>query len=209
MSIVIIALTIIVDKLVASSDIVGKYNPYNGMQTSAAPFEFVNKPTVRKAGSNWLITFTTKSECDVTVAVTDVDGKIVRHLASGVLGKNAPYPFKQSSLSQTIEWDGKDDNGNFVTTECKVKVSLGLTAEFDKIEKQHLFSGIRGMGVDKEGELYVAMANGILSESVHVFDRQGKMILQCLVCYGRELVVEKRVINSKLLLTSSKKLLQI
>jgi hypothetical protein len=46
-----------------------------------------------------------------TVAVVDMDHKIVRHLASGVLGENAPCPFEQGTLPQRIEWDGKDDFG--------------------------------------------------------------------------------------------------
>jgi sugar lactone lactonase YvrE len=151
-------------------------NPYQGKQERKEVFEFTQEPSIRREGSKWVISFAVKDYCDATVAIVSADGKVIRHLASGVLGKNAPYPFKQNSLSQTIEWDGKDDNGKPVTAECRVKVSLGLTAEFDKIERQHLFSGIRGMGVDKEGQLYVAMANGVLSESVHVFDRQGKLI---------------------------------
>ncbi len=50
--------------------------------------------------------------CDVTVAIVDPDkdvsglgrGTVVRHLASGVLGPNAPEPFQKNSLRQTIYW---------------------------------------------------------------------------------------------------------
>ena len=41
----------------------------------------------------------------------DAGGAIVRHLAAGVLGENAPEPLKASSLEQTLVWDGKDDDG--------------------------------------------------------------------------------------------------
>ena len=34
-----------------------------------------------------------------------------RHLAAGLLGKNAPRPFKKDSLSQELEWDMRDDAG--------------------------------------------------------------------------------------------------
>ncbi len=151
-------------------------NPYNGMQEREEVFEFAEKPKVEKRGDKWVVTFAAKAACDATVAIIGPDGKVVRHLAGGVLGKNAPWPFKQGTLSQAVEWDGKDDDGKPAPAGGKVKVSLGLKAEFDKIEKQHLFSGIRGMAVDKDGMLYVAMANGVLSESVHVFDRQGKLV---------------------------------
>ncbi len=67
-----------------------------------------------------------RGACDATVAVVDREGRVVRHLASGVLGKNAPYPFRQGSLGQTIEWDGTDDMGQTVPEGCSVRVSLGL-----------------------------------------------------------------------------------
>lgn len=151
-------------------------NPYAGMQERQEVFEFVKKPSVSRQGEKTIVEFETKAACDATVAIVGPDEKVLRHLASGVLGKNAPAPFKQGSLAQSLEWDGKDDDGKPAPAGCKVKVSLGLKAEFDKIQKQLLFSFIREMAVDKEGCLYVAMANGVLSESVHVFDRQGKMV---------------------------------
>jgi hypothetical protein len=45
------------------------------------------------------------------VAVLAADGALVRHLAAGMLGPNAPAPFKKDSLAQEILWDGKDDLG--------------------------------------------------------------------------------------------------
>ena len=44
---------------------------------------------------------------DATVSIVDKNGKIVRHMASGVLGKNAPWPYQQDSLSQKLEWDAE------------------------------------------------------------------------------------------------------
>ncbi len=55
-------------------------------------FEFAKKPTVRLvAKDRYEIAFTVKGYCDATVGIIDEDGKVVRHLASGVLGKNAPH----------------------------------------------------------------------------------------------------------------------
>ena len=85
-------------------------NPYNGMQERKTVFAFTQKPQARKKGDTWIITFASKAACDATVAVLDKSGKVVRHVASGVLGINAPHPFQQGSLRQRIEWDGLTDD---------------------------------------------------------------------------------------------------
>ncbi len=123
-----------------------------------------------------MITFAVKEYCDVTVAVVDKDGKVIRHIASGLLGKNAPYPFQQDSLSQRIEWDGKDDEGKDVPAGCKVKVSLGLGARFDGIEKWLLMSNVKPLAIDGEGRLYASSLGGISSDAVVVFDKNGKYL---------------------------------
>lgn len=108
-------------------------NEYKGMQEREDVFAFTKKPKVTKTGDKWVIAFTSKGNCDATVTVLDKDGKTIRHLACGVLGVNAPHPFQQGTLAQTIEWDGlKDDFRKADVTGCRVKVGLGLRAEFDK-----------------------------------------------------------------------------
>ena len=73
-------------------------------------FSFTQKPTVKAIEKDkYEITFAVKGNCDVTVGIVDETGKVVRHLASGVLGSNAPKPFQKNSLKQTIYWNGKDD----------------------------------------------------------------------------------------------------
>jgi len=99
-------------------------------------FEFTEKPSVRSVGSDrYEIGFAVKGNCDVTVAVVDAQGKVVRHLASGVLGPNAPAPFQKNSLKQTIYWNGKDDLDEYVKepSKLRVRVMLGLKPEFDKL----------------------------------------------------------------------------
>ena len=44
----------------------------------------------------------------------DGQGRVVRHLAAGVLGNNPPAPLLANSLSQSFAWDGLDDLGNAV-----------------------------------------------------------------------------------------------
>ncbi|MFW6158976.1 MAG: hypothetical protein ACOC8E_06420, partial [Planctomycetota bacterium] len=71
-------------------------------------FEFAERPAVTVDGDRVTITFRAKDYCDATVAIESaietVGGrpKIVRHLASGVLGKNAPAPFRKNTLRQLI-----------------------------------------------------------------------------------------------------------
>lgn len=98
-------------------------------------FEFAKKPELMRTEKNaTTITFTSKDYCDVTVAIETLEGKIIRHLASGVLGSKAPAPLLKSSLEQTIVWDHKDDAGKYVDNleAIRVRVSLGLQAEYEK-----------------------------------------------------------------------------
>ena len=86
-------------------------NPYRGMQERAEVYAFARKPEVKPDGGKLIITFAVSAACDATVAILNKDGKVIRHLASGVLGKNAPDPFQQDTLAQRLEWDGTDDDG--------------------------------------------------------------------------------------------------
>jgi len=97
-------------------------------------FQFTQKPVVTRQGDNVMVSFATKAFCDVTVAIENGDGKIVRHLASGVLGDNAPHPFKKNSKKQTVVWDGKDEIGRYVDDKDShtLRVSLGLKPQFER-----------------------------------------------------------------------------
>ena len=99
-----------------------------------AIYEFTQKLKVSRDGDTVTIRFTSKAYCDATVAIEKADGKIIRHLASGVLGKNAPLPFRKNSLAQTLVWDGKNDKGEYVDDKdaLTIRVSLGLKPQFDK-----------------------------------------------------------------------------
>ena len=91
-------------------------------------FEFIEAPKITRSGDRIVIRFETKDYCDVTIAIENTRGKIVRHLASGVLGTNAPAPFQMDSKKQQILWDGKDDQDKYVDHKDShtVRVSLGL-----------------------------------------------------------------------------------
>ena len=47
-----------------------------------------------KAGDQVTIAFTVDRPTDVAVAIEDGQGKVIRHLAAGVLGKNPPEPLQ-------------------------------------------------------------------------------------------------------------------
>ena len=97
-------------------------------------FEFAEKPSVVRQGDRVTISFASKGRCDATVAVEDAGGRIVRHLACGVLGPRAPEPFRKDALKQTLIWDGKDDRGEYVDDKdgLTVRVSLGLAPAFER-----------------------------------------------------------------------------
>ena len=97
-------------------------------------FEFTEKPSISRKGDRVTIRFTSKGFCDATVVIERKDGRIIRHLASGVLGPEVPAPFEKNSLEQNLVWDGKDDFGRYVDKreDIHVRVSLGLKPQFER-----------------------------------------------------------------------------
>jgi hypothetical protein len=98
-------------------------------------FAFAGKPSVKLVGKDkYEISFSVEDHCDVAVDLIDGKGIVVRHIGAGVLGANAPAPFRKGSLEQKIVWNGKDDLGRYVKEplKMKVRVRLGLKPVFDK-----------------------------------------------------------------------------
>jgi len=138
-------------------------------------FEFTKKPELTHEKDKTTISFAVKDFCDVTVAVENNDGKIIRHLASGVLGYKAPSPFLKNSLEQSIVWDNKDDAGSYVDElgNVKIRVSLGLKAEYEKdlYHSPHLrVSNLPVMCATPEG-LYVYQ--GLGRDHIRLFNSEG------------------------------------
>jgi hypothetical protein len=106
----------------------------------SGPFTFEQKPTVTRDGDDLTIAFETTAFCDVTVVIEDLSAtiagspRIVRHLASGVLGPNPPAPFAKNSRKQSLVWNGKDDQGRYIDEQdtLRVRVSLGLNPQFER-----------------------------------------------------------------------------
>jgi SMP-30/gluconolaconase/LRE-like protein len=133
---------------------------------------FAKKPTATRDGNSVKIAFAVDKATDVAVTIVDAKGMAVRHLAAGVLGPNAPAPFKAGPLSQTLVWDGTDDGGKPVPAgKYIVRVGLGTTAKFDRNigQNRQWLGNIYAMVVGKKGEVYVLCSRGIC-----VLDREGK-----------------------------------
>ncbi|MCX7803878.1 MAG: hypothetical protein N3A38_01680, partial [Planctomycetota bacterium] len=143
-------------------------------------FEFARKPEFRRVGKDrYEITFATKGRCDVAVAIEDGAGRIVRHIAYGVLGPNAPEPLRPDSLEQTLAWDGKDDFRRYVEEpeKCVARVSLGLKPVFDKVLGWHpkdVIGDITGLAAGPEG--VVVITGGGYWQSVRLFSHDGGYI---------------------------------
>jgi DNA-binding beta-propeller fold protein YncE len=141
------------------------------------PVTFTAEPNVISEKNGVRIEFAANRNTDVAVEILDKDGNIVRHLGAGVLGDNAPEPFKKGSLAQELVWDRKDDAGKAVAAgDYSVRVALGLKPEFDRIIgwNPRTVGQIKALAVDGKGNLYCL--NGYSGAALQVFDRSGKYL---------------------------------
>ncbi|MCX7591958.1 MAG: hypothetical protein N2255_10070 [Kiritimatiellae bacterium] len=151
---------------------------------------FTVKPSAKRVGTNIVVSFAADRETDVAIWVEDEKGKVVRHLAAGRLGSNAPEPLKPNSLQQTVLWDGKDDFGKPLPSDqrkqaIRIRVGLGLRAEFDRvvISDNQTISGVNSLAVGPDGVLYVVMNAGgtgpVWSGQIMLaYNREGKFLRQ-------------------------------
>ena len=143
-------------------------------------FEFSAAPKVMARGNDVEITFTTTGYCDVTVAIEDASGRVIRHLASGVLGDNAPPPLAVKSLQQTLIWDGKDDHGRYVDdrTGLKVRVALGLKPRFERSlffsPQKRITRGNRPLVAATADGVFVFEGEGV--DHLRKFDHDGNYV---------------------------------
>jgi len=142
-----------------------------------AVFEFAQKPAVTRRGDRVEIRFETRGFCDVTIAIEDERGRILRHLVSGVLGRNAPEPFRKDSKKQTIVWDGKDDQGRYVDEKDRVtvRVSLGLKPQFERTLFWTPYKRITEANppIIKAHPEGVLVYEGQIYDSVRLYDHRG------------------------------------
>lgn len=142
-----------------------------GGRAAETEIGFSRRPAAARTGNRVAVTFTVEKPCDATVTVEKADGRIVRHLASGVLGENPPAPFQANSLTQKLVWDGKDDAGEPVNVDDKtVRVRLGLTTSYDRLVAPKRPFGLGwviylGMAVDGKHNIYVLGCHGIAGQA--------------------------------------------
>lgn len=144
-------------------------------------FDFASKPSLKKTENSISIEFETKGFCDVTIAIENGEGIILRHLASGVLGKNAPEPFNKDSKKQLITWDLKNDQGEYVQNiaDLNVRVSLGLKPKYEKNlfwepKKRKTAWGFSAAQVMTASELGVYVHQGQTFNHITLFDHNGE-----------------------------------
>lgn len=141
-------------------------------------FEFTKEPIITKSGDTISIEFSVKDFCDVTVAVQNLDGDIVRHLASGVLGEKAPLPFVKNSLDQKIIWDSKDDRGRYIDDikSINIRVSLGLKPMYEKDLYQTPYKRISGLPAIATGPEGLYVFEGYGRDQLRLFNHKGEYI---------------------------------
>ncbi|MGQ9662121.1 MAG: hypothetical protein ACUVWX_07270 [Kiritimatiellia bacterium] len=149
---------------------------------------FLEKPDATRTPDGVTIRFALSAPTDVEIAVLDKNGVIVRRLAAGLLGKNAPKPFQRDSLRQEIHWDGKDDDGRLVLNDdgrapFKVRVSTGMRAEFagaafGSEARPDFIQNVQGLAVAPDGRLCVLAERWTRAwwrgTAIHVFKRNGE-----------------------------------
>jgi len=144
--------------------------------------KFSQAPAVKRDGNEHKISFAVFKSVDVEVSVLDAKGKVVCHLAAGVLGDNSPLPFKKG-LSQELTWDGKDDDGQAVVG-SKVRVSLGMRPQFERVigwsgqVERHSC----GMTVGPDGTLFQVSAKRFYAHrqtwNIFAYSPEGKYLRQ-------------------------------
>jgi hypothetical protein len=183
-----------------------------GTLASAGEVKFTSKPTASKANGKVKISFTVSAPTDVEVAILDARGKIVRHLAAGVLGAKKPPPAPlKPGLAQKLEWDGKADWGRKAEGgPYKVRVRAGMSVKFGRLVGDspynfyEMFCG--GMAVDqKNGDLYYLARRGRGAHlfCLRVFDRTGKYLRE-IMPYPAALDARSRKVYGSLPVPGSK-----
>jgi hypothetical protein len=153
-----------------------------GTLAAAGEVQFSSKPAAAKAGDKVKITFSVSGPTDVEVAVLGRDGKVVRHLAAGVLGAKSPPPEPlKAGLAQEILWDGRDDFGKPAAGAAEVRVRAGMGARLGRFIAQdpYVFGGVDAIVAGDDGNLYVSGFSGpanMCQKTIRVFSSEGKFI---------------------------------
>jgi DNA-binding beta-propeller fold protein YncE len=122
---------------------------------------FAKKPSAEKADGKVILSFAVSGPTDATVEILDAKGKVVRHLGAAALGAEKPAAPFAPGLSQSLEWDLRDDAGRPARGgPFRARVRLGLEAEFDRFIGWKEFPpfnlcSVNGLAVGPDRKLYV------------------------------------------------------
>lgn len=149
--------------------------------TLAAGAAFSTDPSARSVGDKVEISFTVATSTDVEVAVLDKDGKVVRHLAAGVLGgEKAPPAPLAAGLAQKLTWDGKDDFGKKAEGgPFSVRVRAGTGVKFGRLVggDPYILGSITSIATDDQGNLYAMSCRGETNQNfdnLRMFSPEGE-----------------------------------
>ncbi len=152
---------------------------------------FAQKPTVAGEAGKVTIRFTVDGPTDVEVAILDAAGKVVRHLAAGVLRGETPPPTPlKAGLAQTLQWDGSDDYRQRVKGgPFKVRVRIGMGVRLEQIaggnpylyflgsHGDHGRWGINGLELKSDGKVYVVGHSSTLGPvAIRQYDVDGNYL---------------------------------
>ena len=146
--------------------------------------QHLREATVRQTAAGHEVSFVVEEPVDVTVRIVDARGRVVRHLACGMVGlEKAAAPFAPKALSQKIVWDGKDDEDEPVEVEgCSAVVLAGMEATFDRLllEGHDTFAADIAAfgGSNRTGHIFTANLNAMIHRIsfVREFDREGHYV---------------------------------
>ena len=161
---------------------------------------FTAAPRASRDGEGARVSFAVSGSTDVEVAVLDAGGKVVRHLAAGVLGGTLPPPAPlKPGRSQKLRWDCKDVLGQAAAGgPFRVRVRAGTGVRFGRMIGGSPYTGsvvgmpyrapVNGLAVDAEGNLYVKMYSTVGSHGnsglwpwhIRKFDKAGKYLVTIL-----------------------------
>jgi len=154
---------------------------------SAEKVDLTAPPKAVRDGDGFRIAFAVSGPTDVEVAILNAQGKVVRHLAAGVLGGKLPPPAPlQSGLEQALRWDGKDDFGKPAAGgPFKARVRAGSGFKFGRFigEDPCNVGAIDSIAADEEGCVYVMGFGGEANQGhmvLRVFGPEGRYLREIL-----------------------------
>jgi len=161
---------------------------------------FQGKPSASRVGDEFRIAFAVSKPTDVEVAVLAAGGKVVRHLAAGVLGGENPPPSPlKAGLQQDMIWDGKDDLGQTARTgPFRIRVRAGLKSQFDGflLSNPDASGPISALATGPAGTVYLFHHDGTSlpshwgSKKLKVISRQGRH-LRAILPFPADIAPEK------------------